>query len=159
MQNAHAVYRRATAGFTLLEVMITVAIIGLLASVAVPSYTSYVRRGQLSEAGTYLSDYRVKMEQYYQDNKNYGATAGTVCATDATASTWNGFSPGAKYFTFSCLTSSSGQAYTLTAAGSGGNTTGYDYTINQAGNKGTTKYAGTTTTANCWMTKSSTSCD
>ena len=159
MQNAHAAKRRAIGGFTLLEVMITVAIIGLLAAVAVPSYTSYVRRGQLSEAGTYLSDYRVKMEQYYQDNKNYGDTAGTVCATDATASTWNAFTPGAKYFTFSCLTSSTGQAYEMKATGNGGNTTGYDYTIDQAGTKKTKKYAGSTATTNCWMTKSATSCD
>ena len=146
-------------GFTLIEIMITVVIISLLAAVAIPSYTAYVRRGQLSEASTYMSDYRIKMEQYYQDNKNYGATAGTVCATDATAAGWSGFAPGARYFTFACATSGSGQAYVLTATGSGSNTTGYAYTINQAGIKRTTSYAGSASTANCWMTKSSSACD
>jgi type IV pilus assembly protein PilE len=99
------------------------------------------------------------MEQYYQDNKNYGATAGTVCATDATAANWSAFTPGAKYFTFSCTTSGAGQAYVLKAIGSGSSTTGYDYTINQTGGKGTTKYANSAATASCWMTKSATSCD
>lgn len=159
MLNTPPTHRKAAAGFTLIEVMITVVVIGLLAAVAVPSYTGYVRRGQLTEAGTYLSDYRIKMEQYYQDNKNYGATAGTVCATDATAAGWSGFAPGARYFTFSCSTSASGQAYVLTATGSGSNTTGYDYSINQAGIKWTTKFENSASTANCWMTKSNSACD
>ena len=80
-------------GFTLIEVMIVVAIVAILATVALPAYTDYLRRGQIPEAFTYLSDYRVKMEQYYQDQRMYGV--GT-CAN--AASTWNGFSPtGKKY--------------------------------------------------------------
>jgi len=142
-------------GFTLIEAMVTVAIVAILAGVALPAYQSYVRRGQLSEAGTYLSDYRVKMEQYYQDNKNYGS--GNVCASDATAASWNGFSPGAKYFTFACATA--GQTHTVTATGNGSLTTGYVYTVDQAGNRGTTMYAGNAVSASCWLTKSSTSCD
>lgn len=153
--------RSAQKGFTLIEVMIVVAIVAILAAVAVPSYSAYIRRGQLSEAGTYLSDYRIKMEQYYQDNKNYGA--GGVCATDATAAGWNAFTPGAKYFTFGCATSSVGgvanQGFTITATGSGTVTTGYKYTLDHTGNRQTIQFAGAAVAANCWLTKSSTSCD
>jgi type IV pilus assembly protein PilE len=146
---------RMNKGFTLIELMVVVAIIALLASVALPSYNNYVRRGQLQEAFTFLSDYRVKMEQYYQDNKNYGDTAGTTCATSATAGSWNGFTPGAQYFTFACVTSNDGQNYKVTATGSSGLTTGYVYTINQDGDKATTKYANATSTAACWLSRSS----
>ena len=50
-------------GFTLIEVMIVVAIVAILATIAMPSYRDYLRRGQVPEAMTYLSDYRVKLEQ------------------------------------------------------------------------------------------------
>ena len=68
--------QRAAAGFTLIELMITVAIVAILASIAMPSYQAYVRRGQLADAFKSLADMRVKMEQYYQDNKFYGTDLG-----------------------------------------------------------------------------------
>lgn len=145
---------RAT-GFTLIELMITVAIIGILVAIALPSYKNYIRRGQQPEAFNALSDYRTKMEQYYQDNHNYGDTAGTVCATATTASTWNGFTPaGAKYFSFACVTNSTGQGYTITATGTAGQVKNDKYTIDQNGNRATTVFKGATVTATCWLTSS-----
>ncbi len=153
---SRAIRARARAqGFTLIEVMITVAIVGILAAIAMPSYKSYVRRGQQPEAFNALADYRTKMEQYYQDNRNYGDTTGTVCATSTTANSWNGFvPPGAKYFTYACVTSSTGQAYTITATGSAGQVNGDVYTIDQNGNRTTTVFKATTlsTPAQCWLT-------
>lgn len=81
--------------------MIAVAIIGILAAVALPAYNDYVRRGQLPEAFNALSDCRTKMEQYYQDNRNYGSSA-TACADNAAANTWNTFPSTIKYFSFDC---------------------------------------------------------
>lgn len=140
-------------GFTLIEVMIVVVIISILASIALPAYSDYVRRGQLQEAFTFLADYRVKMEQYFQDNKNYGS--GGNCATAASAGSWNSFVPaGAQYFTFACETSDGEQGYTVTAAGSGTNTTGFNYTIDHNGNKVTTMYKGAASGAACWLSRS-----
>ena len=158
---AHPVPTRA-AGFTLIEVMIVVAIIGILAAVALPSYNDYIRRGQIPEAFSALSDYRTKMEQYYQDNRNYGSGATTACADLTTASGWNGFTPaGAKYFTYTCAVNtasgdSTQQSYTVTATGSAGRAVGHVYTIDQNGNRTTTQFKGTTVSpaAACWLTTS-----
>jgi type IV pilus assembly protein PilE len=143
--------RRAT-GFTLIEVMIVVAMIAILAAIALPSYRDYVRRGQLPEAFTALADYRIKLEQYFQDNKNYGTTNGGACANGANAPSWNTFVPqGQKNFTYSCVTSVSG--YTLTATGSGGMVDGHVYTINENNAQTTTQFKGSAVTKNCWLIK------
>ncbi len=144
-------------GFTLIELMVVVAIIGILAAVAVPSYQNYVRRGQLQEAFTQLSSYRVRMEQYYQDAKNYG-NSGTACANDPSANSWNGFNPAeAKYFGYGCAAQApNAQSFVVTATGSSGLTTGYVYTIDQAGNKATTKFKGAVVSQPCWLSQSST---
>jgi type IV pilus assembly protein PilE len=140
------------AGFTLIELMITVAIVAILASVALPSYRDYVRRGQAAEAITALSDFRVKLEQYFQDFKNYGTTVGGACANGANAPSWNTFVPsGARYFTFSCVVTASG--YRLTATGSAGQSTGNVYTVNEANAQATTQYKGATVTKACWLIK------
>jgi type IV pilus assembly protein PilE len=146
--------RRDSSGFTLIEVMIVVAIIGILAAIAIPSYNDYVRRGQLPEAFNALSDYRSKMEQYYQDNRNYG-TAADKCASDATASSWNTF-PASSHFSFNCVASGANfQSYTLTATGSGV-VAGHVYTINERGLRRTTKFKNADVATDCWLTKNTT---
>ncbi len=156
--------RNRAAGFTLIELMITVAIVGILTAIALPGYKNYVRRGQQPEAFNALSDFRTKMEQYYQDNRNYGS-ASTACADAATASTWNTFAPtGAKYFSYACVPDTAAsdttqQSYTITATGIAGYVKGDKYTIDQNGNRTTTVFKGVTLSpaATCWLT-TSTSC-
>ncbi|WP_306567445.1 type IV pilin protein [Aquabacterium sp.] len=142
--------RRADQGFTLIEVMITVAIIGILAAVALPSYTDYVRRGKLQEAFAEMATARVKLEQHYQDTRNYG-TAGSSCVTQAA------LPASSKYFTYSCTVGATNQLYVITAAGKG-DITGYDFTLNQANAQGTTNFKGVAVNKTCWITKASESC-
>ncbi len=129
-------------GFTLIEVMIVVAIVAILATVAFPAYTDYLRRGQIPEAFTTLSGYQVKLEQYYQDNRKYGAaTCGSI-------------PPAGKYFTFSCTLTNGGQNFELKATGNVGRAKGYDYTVNDAGQKFTKKFADVDVNKTCWAVKS-----
>ena len=146
--------RRRATGFTLIELMVAVALVAILASIAMPSYQAYVRRGQLVEAFTTLADMRVKLEQRYQDNKFYGPDSATAaCIT--LAPTYGAFPVTTKYFTLSCAAGAApSQTYTLTATGNSGLTTGYEYTLNQMGTKGTTKFGNSASTAACWLTKS-----
>jgi len=147
--------RAEQSGFTLIELMIAVAALAILAAVALPSYNSYIRRGQQAEAFNALSDYRAKMEQYYQDNRNYGNA--TTCANDSTASGWNAF-PSSQYFNFACTITDATtfQAYSISATGRSGQVNGDVYSIDQNGNRTTSNFRGAEVTANCWLTKSDT---
>lgn len=66
----------ASKGFTLIEVMIVVAIIGILAAIAYPSYDEYVKRGNRTEGQAFLSDVAARQERYFSQNNKY-VTANT----------------------------------------------------------------------------------
>jgi type IV pilus assembly protein PilE len=138
-------------------VMIVVAIVAILAAVALPAYGDYVRRGQLPEAFSGMSDLRVKMEQYYQDNRNYGSAQ---CADSGPPSWSNGSGTltygGGQFFDFTCAISNGGQGYTITADGrNGSRADGHTYTVTHANVRRTTQFKGTSVTATCWQTKGS----
>ena len=58
-------------GFTMIEVMIVVAIVAVLAAIAIPNYSDYIKRSKITEATTALADLRVRYEQYFLDNRTY----------------------------------------------------------------------------------------
>ncbi|GAC1524749.1 MAG: hypothetical protein NVS2B4_00050 [Ramlibacter sp.] len=142
-------------GFTLIELMITVAIVAILAAVALPSYTDYIRRGAITEAVQYLSDYRVKMEQYFQDNKNFGTTANGLCANGTNAPSWSNFTPPTKYFTFTCVVNGATMnGYTVTATGNASSVvSGHVYTVNDANLQQTTQFKKAAVAKQCWLIK------
>jgi type IV pilus assembly protein PilE len=70
-------------GFTLIELMITVAIVAILAAVAYPAYTKYVQRGYRSEGIAMLNDAVARMERYYAQNNSY-TSATTLAAIGVT---------------------------------------------------------------------------
>ena len=129
-------------GFTLIELMVVVAIIGILATIVVPSYTEYVMRGKAVEATSTLADLKSRMEQCFQDNKDYThVNCAALCVTPA----------GSEYFGYSCTPASTPETYTLSAdAVAGKGIDGFSFTIDQDSAK-TSNFAGNT--GNCWLTK------
>jgi type IV pilus assembly protein PilE len=68
-------YRSAyQAGISLLELMIAVAIVGILAGIALPAYSDYVLRGKRAEGKAFLSEYAAREERFYSDNNQYTET-------------------------------------------------------------------------------------
>lgn len=148
--------RGGCGGFTLIELMVVTVIVAILAAIAVPAYSDYVRRGQLTEAFNNLNDFQVKMEQYYQDHKNYGEAGGTTCANAVSAPSWANFQPtGARYFTYACvLTGAVGtvnQAYTITATGSTAAAVGHAYGLTSGNVRSTSRFKGAAVTKSCWL--------
>lgn len=112
-------------GFTLIEVMIVVVIIGILIAVALPSYSDYVMRGRIPEATASLATKRVQMEQWFQDNRSYCGNAG--CTVEPTPCTFES----GRFFNFSCPVMPTATTYTLQALGKGA-MTNFTFQINQA---------------------------
>jgi type IV pilus assembly protein PilE len=141
--------RTVVQGFTLVEVMVVVAIIGILTAFALPSYNDYVLRASLTEATTALSDARVRMEQSYADNRSYGAAACAVPMQNT------------ERFIITCTPNGAGQGYLIRAAGTAaGNTSGFEFTINNQNTRTTVSWGsnwGSVPAAGAtrWLTKRS----
>jgi type IV pilus assembly protein PilA len=65
-------------GFTLIELMIVVAIIGILAAVAIPAYQDYIARAQVSEAVSLLGSGKTPLTEYFTDKGQFPSAAGSV---------------------------------------------------------------------------------
>lgn len=130
-------------GFTLIEVMIVVAIVGILAVVALPIYNEYVTRSRLPEAHGNLSTGRVAAEQWFQDQRTY---TGFPCPQDTNFWRYAG-----------CGVTAGAASYTITATGQGA-MAGFVFTIDERNTRQTT---GTATgwapsgglPVNCWIVR------
>lgn len=142
--------RSRTFGFTLIELMVTVAIVAILAAVALPAYSDYLIRGKIPQAANNLSSMRIKLEQFFQDNRTYAG----ACVAGSAAPL-----PAADNFTYTCPTLTD-TTYTVVATGTG-SMNGFVYTIDQAGAKQTTglpSAAWGTATVNCWVVRKGGGC-
>jgi type IV pilus assembly protein PilE len=134
---------RTAKGFTLLELMVAVAIVAILAALALPVYRDYVTRGKLVEAHSALGAQRVRMEQFYQDMRTYtgACDAGTVATVSNTP-----------HFELTCEIDGDGQGYLLHGTGKGGtDVEGFEFTVNESNQRATASAkTGWTANPNCW---------
>jgi type IV pilus assembly protein PilE len=137
-------------GFSLIELMIVVVIVGIIAAAALPAYQDYVTSGKLVEATANLSDAKVKMEQAYLDRRTYDfAGDGVTCPPAILAAS--------KYFTYTCA-GLSPIAFTVTATGTG-SVAGFVYSINETNTRSTVATpAGWGGPQACWVTRKGGAC-
>lgn len=100
-------------GFTLIELMITVVVLGVLAAIAVPSYTSFVNKSRAKSASADLAALALNMENRYQLQLVYPVNAAGTVASTTTFPAWAPTQ--SSYFNYTLVSTTS--SYTLTATG------------------------------------------
>jgi type IV pilus assembly protein PilE len=148
---------RASRGFTLIELMIVVAIVGILAAVTLPAYNRYVQRARVAEATSVLGSMAVRMEQFFQDNRTYVG----ACANGTVAPLPNPVGSGGTGFDFDCPPAElTATGYQVRALGRGG-MAGFTYILEEGNARSTALTAATGWQGNgatCWVTRPEGSC-
>lgn len=146
---------RQARGFTLLELMVTVVVVAILASIALPSYQSYIQRSKITEATSGLSELRLRAEKWFADNRTYLDSGATAVGFNTTITN-------SRYFTYACpIGSASATTFVCTATGvAGEGMNGFAYSIDQS-NTRASDFTGLTGWTDCttkWILKKGEAC-
>ena len=130
--------RRFNRGFTLIEIMIVIAIIGIVITIAAPSYTEYLKKGRRAEVVSLLSEQAQSLERFYTKNNVYTGITGL--------STGNDF--------YTITPTIADQTFLLTATRKAGTTMATDkcgdFTLTNTGVRSMNNATTGLTTKDCW---------
>ena len=132
---------RRNRGFTLLEIMIVVAIVGILAAIVLPSYQEQVRKSNRSAAQQFMLDVATKQQQILMDRRSYVAVAnGNFGNKPSDASPGVGIpqppATSGKYtFAVTVVNTATPPTFTITATAVGGQAVDGNLTLDQSGTK------------------------
>jgi type IV pilus assembly protein PilE len=129
--------RRSNRGFTLIEIMIVIAIIGIVITIGYPSLTEYVKKGRRAEVAGLLSEQAQMLERFYSKSNVYTGAVGMSAGND--------------YYTITPTLTD--QTFLLTAtrkAGSMATDKCGDFTITNTGVRSMVNATAGLTTKDCW---------
>lgn len=106
---------RSNRGFTLIELMVVVAIVAILAAIAVPAYTGQVRRSHRADALSGSTDLQLRQERYRANHASYATSMDVLLGSAAATSSFNSSHP---YYNFA-ISGASATGYTVTANAEG----------------------------------------
>lgn len=134
--------KKVTTGFTLIEMMIVVAIIGIISAIAIPSYSEYIKKGKRADAKVELLRMAQLQESYFVQNLSYAATTIQLGFTGTVKSEQDEYTMTIGSLLPAGCTGVSGPTactqYTLTAEGYGAQASDKckNFTISHTGQKG-----------------------
>jgi len=144
-----------SSGFTMIEMMITVAIVGILAAIALPSYFEFITRSKIIDGTTKLGDFKSKMDKFFMDNRTYLNNGGTCGVANPVVSSSDYFA-----ITCGCPLAATATSYSICADGiAAKGMSNFRYTVDQTSAKSSTGPGGNTyTNPACWALRKDGSC-
>lgn len=141
---------RRAAGFTLIELMITLVIAAILTAIAIPAYTNAVRKSRRTEARAAVLDLASREERFLSTANTYSATPTDLGYSGATWAAVGAIGGG--YYTLN-VTAGAGPSYSVTATAAGNQALDTDcktFSVNQIGQQTSLNSGGADSTDTCW---------